>query len=242
MRKDEGYAWLLSILGAWLLILLAFLVPGLFYWHYQGARWADCIYGNPVCSLTVGTYTLVALTLATLLAAAYAAAYAKRAFDMEQQVILSINPCRGDQHRRFNENEWYVETSRRKPKLKQGDPGDPSYASVEFDCHSVGRSAFVNGDVWISCHTDAGIRALSLNVGSLVPNRVAHIKLWLPENTKGWRFRWRRRAYHRGMTAVEVDARPSFFRRPSEAEQSVGELQGQAQQTVQEGQELDVPL
>ena len=131
------------------LLLTAFLGPAFFYWSSTHTRWAACLYGNASCSLTFATYFLSVIGLATLIAAGYAATFAKRACELEREVILSLGPCvaecqdasktKATRHDPYLRISWHLGSlAAKKPTFEDGEPADASgYRQVDFDCFSI---------------------------------------------------------------------------------------------------------
>src|SRR5215469_10760167 len=78
---------------AFVAFFLAILIPGAIFWMHFGQHASRCVYGDPICSLTVSTYLLCFLTVLAFLAAYKAARYAQKTLQMERAVILSLNRC-----------------------------------------------------------------------------------------------------------------------------------------------------
>ena len=160
-------------------MVAAAIVPGLFYWSASGAEWAKCIYGNADCSLAVGTHLLAGVALATLLTAGYAASYAKRTFDLEREVIVSIHSCNAgeDRHEAYRREEWHLRSLADKAPFRPGRPleDENDYEPVEFDCCSLGRSAVINGVLYIVCKmTDGTKKTVSIRIGSILRRLLPH--------------------------------------------------------------------
>jgi hypothetical protein len=203
------------------LLMAAFLIPALFYWRASHAQWAKCVYGDAFCSLTIATYLLSVIGLATLIAAGYAATFAKRAFDLEREVILSLHACaaecydgtiqaRAIRHDPYLREEWHLKSlAPKNPKFEVGAPDNQNdYVPVDFDCFSIGRSPVVDGILRIRCKSPDGTQAwLPLAIGSVPADRYIHMTLWLSDEVSKFRFYWIDRAIHRSGRGVGAPVR-----------------------------------
>ena len=163
---------------AMLVLVVAFLVPGYYYWSAIGAHWARCVYGDPVCSLTVTTYALTFLTGAAFIAVVRAATFAKETIEHEKAAILALNRCGPGKHlgksREFqllaSPGAMIVEIS------KSPEPG--SFHTTQFDCRNVGRGPVIDGKLRISITPEGGGRTeRDIEIGNLLPGKWIHVTL-----------------------------------------------------------------
>jgi len=170
--RPRGFQF--ALLGAGIL-LVAFLAPGIYYWHSIGAHYAHCVYGDPTCSLTVSTYGLAMLTGAAFIAAFRAAHFAAETIEHEKAAFLALTRCdKGEGH--------VVDMAQFSLPAADKDfaPGPPAQDSLkaEFDCHNVGRSPIVDGRLDILI-TPRGRKekAYPIELGNIMPGEWTHVRL-----------------------------------------------------------------
>ena len=212
-------------LASFVIIFFSVFLPGVYYWESIHAHWSRCVYGDPVCSLTVSTYLLSVLTLGAFLAAYKAARYAQATLEMEKEVVLSINACaattltnapvpqaltnqgnpvagsppivatKHEPHR--CEVRYFVSLDRGFESLRPQDFNQETYGPVEFDCASLGRSALINGALRVRCTPpNQTFSLLPIEIGSIPTDEFIHLSLWIPLATN-IDFRWDDEAIHR---------------------------------------------
>jgi hypothetical protein len=212
--KTRHVAW------AFVALLLACLAPGAIYWNSIHAHFARCVYGDPICSLTVSTYLLCILTVAAFLAAYRAARYAQKAFAMERSVILSLDECRAHEddlaaaqveedvlkratvqrHEPHKREQRFLRIVAKEffENTRPADFSRERYGRVDFDCTSMGRSPLINGQlpvIWIAA--DGAHGRLRLDIGSIPTGTFVHLTLWLAKDLNRTSFSWGGKAIHR---------------------------------------------
>jgi hypothetical protein len=203
---------------------LAAFAPGVVYWNGIHAHWARCLYGDPVCSLTVSTYLLATLTIGAFLAAYKAARYAQQTLEMEREVVLAIDSCNRvalefsdaerekthSMHGSFNstaitkhephrsEERFLQRIDRDFEAIRPDDFNAQQYLPLAFDCHSLGRSALINGALLLNGSLpDAKPNPLRIEVGSIPADEFVHIVLWISKDLDKVEFEWQEIAIHR---------------------------------------------
>lgn len=164
---------------AMLVLIAAFLVPGINYWKAIDAHWARCVYGDPVCSLTVTTYALTFLTGAAFIAAFRAATFAKETIEHEKAAILALNLCgQSEKHRGKNREFQLLAAPGAKfvEVAKSPEPG--TFHVTQFDCRNVGRGPVIDGKLRIRVSPPGGTPAeRDVEIGNLLPGKWIHVTL-----------------------------------------------------------------
>lgn len=179
-------------------LVLAFLLPGMWYWFQTGAQPLRCIYGNPLCSQAVATYILCALTLAAFLAAYKAALHAQETFEHERAATLAVERCMCGDDVEGRRVEMYL----REPYVgfvKNRPPSFDSsrYAKLDVELHSVGRSPVINGRISIAVHGQRAHAESSLiDIGTILKDATIHLRLWIISNLDGAELSWAGKGYH----------------------------------------------
>jgi hypothetical protein len=210
-------------------LFLACIGPGVWYWVATGAHFGKCVYGDPVCSLTVSTYLLCTLTLGAFLAAYRAARYAHQAIQIERQVVIAIEECssianvapgpQGEQnrHNAHRTEERYMKSiTGGFRRIRPDNYSREQYGMVEFDCMSVGRSPVVNGELCVTCKAKDGTEDRKvITIGSIPTDEFVHLRIWIDRDLSDVEFRWiPHRVKHKGGLDVEFHARSETFAVP----------------------------
>jgi len=134
------------VVAAFLVLLISL---GVVYWGPEFREWPACAFGNAECSLTLATYLLVCITTVALGAAAAAAVWAKKTYDMEQTRILSQRECTASDH-----NDALIEYHIAEWKILRGAPPNVdkwSYVTLESELESLGRSPVLAAGMFLRC-------------------------------------------------------------------------------------------
>lgn len=175
LRDMHLRGWQFAVILA-LLLFAAFFGPAYIYWHGIQAHYARCVYGDPVCSLTVSTYLLVALTGGAFIAAYRAADYAKRALEHEQSAEIALNACAkksAKRHAGHTIELWLCDLS---TGFEPKEPAGHTWVPNDFDCHSIGKSAVVNGKLWIKIDGQPPHK-YSAAIGNIRSGKWVHVRL-----------------------------------------------------------------
>jgi hypothetical protein len=200
-----------------MILLLAAILPGIPYWMKIGVHPARCIYGDPICSLTVSTYLLGCLTLAAFLAAYKAARYTQEALEHEKQPALSAQVC-SSKHKR-PPLRFYI------TDVKRGFEIEPpknfhavAFQTADFELISVGRSPVVNGMLEISARNASGeIFPLHIDVGSIRAGKAEHVTMFFAPELSSVTFNWSEHATHMKGYAITFHARDEVIERSAVA-------------------------
>jgi hypothetical protein len=162
---------------------VALAAAGVVYWAITRADALRCIYGDAVCSLTVGTYLLVVVTGTAFLAAYRAARFAARALAHEQRSAIVIQGCR-EGHQVTT--EMFVRFEDRALAYIQpwrSDEDKATYKAHDFDVISVGRSPVVDAviPVVVKVSDGQGDASNDAHVGSMRADGQRHVRIWVPE-------------------------------------------------------------
>jgi len=185
-------------------LLLAVLIPGIWFWQKTGAHFGKCVYADPTCSLTVSTYLLCCLTLGAFLAAYRASRLAFQALHIERSVIIAVENCyvpgvqttstsnvaNPEQHGALRLEERYMHDV--EVGFESTRPADftSDYAQVNFDCVSVGRSPVVMCSIGVKCTIGGDSKERVVDVGSIPTNAFIHLRLWFDSSTSDIEFEW----------------------------------------------------
>jgi hypothetical protein len=156
------------------------LAPGILYWSTIHGDPIRCIYGDPVCSLTVSTYLLAALTALVFGATLLAVYYAAKTLEHERSPALSIQRCvgDGDQHN-YEVHTFYLDDVN--DGFQQNRPSifdRRDWGSYAFDCTSVGRAPLIGGELRLSMYINDDLSNIIVPIGSLKSGADRHIHLW----------------------------------------------------------------
>jgi hypothetical protein len=173
------------------------------YWNSVGAHFSRCVYGDPVCSLTVTTYLLTFLTGGAFIAALWAATFAKETIEHEKAAVLALNACAREAKHTREARLFTLQPGPSATFTEVQTVGAGSWLVADFDCHNVGRSAVIDGRLEIAASprgpqhsVPEPIRSVSatqaISLGNLLPNRWIHVKLHIDLGLRALNFTWKR--------------------------------------------------
>ncbi len=203
-------------IAAVILVAVA-LGPAIPYWVAIGAHPARCIYGDPVCSLTVSTYLLGMLTLGAFLAAYKAARYTQEALEHEKLPALSVQSCNAS-HKRPPLRLFISDVTKGFVMEPPADINASPYQPAEVELISVGRSPVVNGILTVTaCNPQGQEFSLPVDIGSIRAGKSEHLALLFSQQLANVTFRWNDRATHMKGFGISFHARQSIIERSAVA-------------------------
>ncbi|GAC1408033.1 MAG: hypothetical protein NVSMB64_15690 [Candidatus Velthaea sp.] len=155
------------------------IVPGGVYWFAVGFNPIRCIFGDAVCSLTISTYLLGALTALVFAATLIGALYAKEAFEHERRAGLSLEKCnRGADCPYETRSVYLAELSEGFLPVAPLDFEPDLWGRVAFDCVSVGKAPLIGCELEIAMSAEKDPITHAVAIGSLKAGSELHLHLW----------------------------------------------------------------
>jgi hypothetical protein len=167
----------------------AIIVPGFIYWIVTRANVAKCIYGDPVCSLTLSTYLLCALTAFVFLASLIGVRYAKETFERERRAVLSIERCARESCTHGVKTYFIRDPSEGFLWTRPQSFDKDRFGLVDVDCLSVGKSPVINGVLRIALN-DEPTKPLTLPIGSMKSGSEGHVRIWFSREFLNYKMTW----------------------------------------------------
>jgi hypothetical protein len=184
--------------------------------------------GDPVCSLSVSTYLLAALTCLVFIATFRAAIYARHAFEHERRVVIAAQPCRRkpagaitrqaltnvEDHPEHRPDGGFLEVflptladqfSTTLPEdfpLEISSQLDIPYDRRDFDILCAGRSPIINASIVLEVVNERAEYVVPL--GSIAAGKQIHLVVWIADAvSRSLEFRWTPIAKHSDDNAVK---------------------------------------
>ena len=177
--------------------LIATLLPAVAYWIRVGADPARCLFKDPVCSLTISTYLLCALTATVFIASARAVYYARRTFERERTPVIAIQerPSAAIRKRERPRRIWIDSIATGfSPRPTPGFSKE-SHEAVIFDCYCLGRSPLIQARIGVEAfNTELPVR-LEVPLGSALAGSMVTLIIFFSNNLTE-KFRWTGTAIH----------------------------------------------
>ncbi len=180
-------------------------IPGVFYWvQVQNSNFYKCVYGEPVCSLTVATYVLTIVTACAFVAAVKAARDAGRTlmtttdtYALETRRAIAERPC-FDKGHVANLTMWLLPNM----ELTDRPPFDEKRFSEprHFDFYNLGRVPIIAPDISVAFLPSAvaasgvavgeGGKYTSISLGSIPVDGHFHVTLRSHDSLGRVRTKW----------------------------------------------------
>lgn len=199
----------------WLGVGLAFyLIPGVIYWRITNADIARCLWGDPVCSLSVGTYFLVLITGLAFVAAYFAAVYAFKTFEVTQRTLgvaqdalkLEVTTVLAVTRKETNiagEIDIVVRPNYSIENTRPSDDDCMTYLEIKYEFTSLGRTPIVQPEIPLNLsfirRDDKSNFAPPLNVTVHIPSLKTDgsslVTIWVPPDLLNYIvLKWEERA------------------------------------------------
>jgi hypothetical protein len=214
-----------DILRVALFVCAAILVPGWLYWHSTGANVAECLFGTPQCSATLGTYLLCGLSVlafcaafeavqyagGTLRESAKAAIAARQSAEMATRAAINEETChlagsrcadlRCAECRSGLRKDVYEDRLSADPTIGRRPPGrrqSEFLDPIRMDIVCMGRSPAINAVLWLEVTLGERSGRGRVPIGSLQVNQKRHLDIFIHRDLAGAEVSWGHDVQHDG--------------------------------------------
>ena len=161
------------------------IIGGGAYWTLTRMNVVRCVYGDAVCSLTVGTYLLALVGCGAFLAAYRAARFAASALALERRPAIVVRRCQDAAHIPNADVQLFVRASDRSltyVRTTEYEKEPSQFKGHYFEVMSVGRSPVVDATIPLTVRIDdgRGNPTIVAQVGSMRADSHRHVQICVP--------------------------------------------------------------